>query len=53
MYENRKMVPVETIPRMGGEGIKENDGGVSSSMIYCKKFYKCHNVLPPSTTIKE
>jgi hypothetical protein len=22
-----KMIPVKTIPRMGGEGIKENDGG--------------------------
>jgi hypothetical protein len=27
MYENRKMRPVETILRMGGGGIKENDGG--------------------------
>jgi hypothetical protein len=30
--------------------------GVNSSMtylIYCKKFCKCHNVLPPSTTIKK
>jgi hypothetical protein len=26
MYENGKMGPVETIPGMGGEGIKENDG---------------------------
>jgi hypothetical protein len=26
-YENRKMRPVETIPGMGGEGIKENAGG--------------------------
>jgi hypothetical protein len=26
MYENEKMRPVETILRMGEEGIKENDG---------------------------
>jgi hypothetical protein len=27
MYENGKVKPVETIPRMRGRGIKENDGG--------------------------
>jgi hypothetical protein len=27
MYENGKMRPAETILRMGGEEIKENDGG--------------------------
>jgi hypothetical protein len=27
MYVNGKMRPVETIPRMGKRGIKENDGG--------------------------
>jgi hypothetical protein len=27
MYVKRKMRPVETIPRMGGVGIKENSGG--------------------------
>jgi hypothetical protein len=27
MYENGKMRSVEAIPRMGGGGIKENDGG--------------------------
>jgi hypothetical protein len=26
MYENGKMRPDETIPEMGGRGIKENDG---------------------------
>jgi hypothetical protein len=26
MLENEKMRPVETIPGMGGGGIKENDG---------------------------
>jgi hypothetical protein len=27
MYENGKMRPVETIPGMGGGGIKDNDEG--------------------------
>jgi hypothetical protein len=29
-----------------GGGVKENDGGVSQTMIYCKKFCNCHNVPP-------
>jgi hypothetical protein len=29
----------------GGMGINENDGG-SEFKIYCKHFYKCHNVPP-------
>jgi hypothetical protein len=37
--------PVQTTPGMGGR-IKENDGGVNSTMIYYKNFCKCHNVLP-------
>jgi hypothetical protein len=45
MHENRKMRPVETIPGIGGGGIRENDGGVNLTLIYCKNFYKCHNVL--------
>jgi hypothetical protein len=49
MYENGKMRPVETIPGMGGGGIKENDGGVNSSLIYCKNFCRCHNSSPPGT----
>jgi hypothetical protein len=27
MYENGKMIPVQTLPGMGGGRIKENDGG--------------------------
>jgi hypothetical protein len=50
MYLNGKMKPFETIPGMGGKGIKENDGGVYSTMIHCKNFSKCH-IVPPSTTI--
>jgi hypothetical protein len=46
MYENGKMRPDETIPGMGGGAIKENDGGVNSTMIYYKNFCKCHNVPP-------
>jgi hypothetical protein len=46
MYVNGEMRPVETIPGMVGGGIKENDGAVNSTMIYCKNFCKCHNVPP-------
>jgi hypothetical protein len=46
MYENGKMRPVETVLRMGGEGIKKNDGGINLTKIYCKHFCKCHNVPP-------
>jgi hypothetical protein len=54
MYVNGKIRPVETIPEMQGNGIK-NDGMVNSSrifLIYCKNFCKCHNGHPPSITIK-
>jgi hypothetical protein len=40
-YLNGKMRPVETIPGIGEERIKENGGGVNSTMIYliyCKNF---------------
>jgi hypothetical protein len=36
----------ETYFRNGGGRIKENDGGVNSTMIHCKNFCKCHNVTP-------
>jgi hypothetical protein len=35
MYEYGKLRHAETIPGMGEGGIKENDGGVNSTMIYC------------------
>jgi hypothetical protein len=46
VYINGKVRPVETIPGMEVGGIKENDGEVNSSIIYCKNFCKCHNVSP-------
>jgi hypothetical protein len=49
MYEYGKMRPVQTIPGNDGGGIKENDGGVNSTMTYCKNFGKYHN----STTIQK
>jgi hypothetical protein len=55
MYVNVKMIPVETILGIGGGRIKESGGGVNPIMIrliYCKDLCKCHNVPPPSTTIK-
>jgi hypothetical protein len=48
------MIPVETVPGIGGGGWKRAVKGVNSSMIYlihCKNFYKYHNVAPPSTII--
>jgi hypothetical protein len=46
MHENGKMRPIETIPGIGEEEIKENDGGVNSPVLFCKNFCKCHNVPP-------
>jgi hypothetical protein len=45
MYEDGKMRPVETIPEMGARGKRRVMEEVNSSMIYCKNFCKCHNVL--------
>jgi hypothetical protein len=55
MYENGKMIPVETLSGIRGGGDKENSGGVNSSVIYfinCKNSCKCYNVTPPSTIMK-
>jgi hypothetical protein len=50
------MISIETIPGMWGVGgYRKMVEGMNSStiyLIYCKNFYKCHNVPPPSTTIK-
>jgi hypothetical protein len=57
MYENAKMIPVETVPGIRGEGIKESSGGgVNSSMTYlicCKNLCKYYNVTIPSTIIEK
>jgi hypothetical protein len=45
MNENGEVRPAETVLGMRGGGIKENDGGVNSTVIYCKHVYKCLSVL--------
>jgi hypothetical protein len=39
------MRPVETVPGIEGGGRRMMEG-VNSTVIYCKNFYKCHNVPP-------
>jgi hypothetical protein len=46
MYKNGITRPDETIPGMGLERIKENAGGMKSTMVYYKNFCKCHNITP-------
>jgi hypothetical protein len=46
MYENGKVRPIETIPGKGERGTKRMMEGVNLTKIYCKNFYKCHNVPP-------
>jgi hypothetical protein len=46
VYVAGKMRAAETIPGTGEGEIKENDGGVNSTMRYFKKFNKCHSVPP-------
>jgi hypothetical protein len=49
------MRPCEAILRIGRAKIKENNGGGEfkyETFDTYKNFYKCHNVPPPSTTIK-
>jgi hypothetical protein len=41
MYVNGKMRPMKLFQKWGKRE-KENGGGVNSTMIYCKNFYKCH-----------
>jgi hypothetical protein len=42
---------LKLVQELRGEGIKENDGGVNSTMIYCKNFCDYHNVALPRTKI--
>jgi hypothetical protein len=51
MYENGKMRPVETIFRMGREGIKDFKFKRNLTKIYCKHFCKCRKVPPGSTEL--
>jgi hypothetical protein len=47
MYVNAKMIPVETSRNGGKRRVKENGGGVNSSMkclTYCKNLCNCHCV---------
>jgi hypothetical protein len=49
------MIPVETIPEIGREGIKESGGGGEfkyEMLIHYKNLCKCHNVPPLGTKIK-
>jgi hypothetical protein len=53
---NTKIIPVKTTPGIWVRGRRENVKG--SEFMYdifdlCKNLCKCHNVLSPSTTIKE
>jgi hypothetical protein len=53
MYVNGKMRPVETVSGMGGQGVKESDGGCEFNYdildIWVRAFVK---QCIPSTTIK-
>jgi hypothetical protein len=51
LYDELKNV-FKTISGMGGRGMKEN-GVRGEFKIHFKNFYKCHNVPPPTTTIKK
>jgi hypothetical protein len=42
MYVNRKMMKL--FQEWGEGGLRRMMEGVSSSLIYCKNFCKCHNV---------
>jgi hypothetical protein len=51
MYANAKIIPVETVPGIGGQGMKDSNGGMNSSMMYlihCKNLCKYSNVPHPA-----
>jgi hypothetical protein len=55
VYENKKMISVETIPGIGGGEMKKSSGGVNSSMvclIHCKNLSKYYNVPPSCITTR-
>jgi hypothetical protein len=51
MYENGKMKPVETVPRKGGGGVKENDGGgkfnydTVRTFVNVTMYPQCNNMI--------
>jgi hypothetical protein len=50
------MIPVETVPGIGGKGMKENSGEGEfkyDMLIHCKILCKCYNIPTPSTMIKK
>jgi hypothetical protein len=56
LYVNAKMIPVETVPGIGGKGMKENSGEGEfkyDMLIHCKILCKCYNIPTPSTMIKK
>jgi hypothetical protein len=52
MYVNAKMITVETVPGIRGEGMVARSWG-EEFKIYCKNLCKCYNVFTPSTTTKK
>jgi hypothetical protein len=56
IYVNGERYLLKLLQEWEKENRKESDGGVNSTMIYliyCKNFCKCHNVFPPTKTIKK
>jgi hypothetical protein len=55
MHVNAKMIPVESITGMGEREWRRVLEEINSNIIclrHCKNLCRCHNVPPPSTTIK-
>jgi hypothetical protein len=56
MHVNAKMIPVGTIPGIGGGELRLAVEGVNSSVVYlihCKNPCKCHNIPPTHHSNKE
>jgi hypothetical protein len=49
------MILIETTPGIGGVGITNSRGGefMYDNLIHCKNLCKCHDVPPPSRTMKK
>jgi hypothetical protein len=46
IHENRRKKPVEIVVRRGGQGKRENDGGVNLAKVCHKHICSCHNASP-------